>query len=167
MEEAHPSKSRCREWLLSSSPWEKSVVRRKGWGVDHRGPLAGSWPLFRRIRRDGNRRGGKGWSGNRQARSGGTTRIGTGWLGENPSYWKGAGSTSVETVTQGPVVGVEGRRVVVGREGTPALVSNGRGIKKGDARFGAGLEDSFSSSCLLYTSPSPRDLSTYRMPSSA
>ena len=44
------------------------------------------------------------------------------------------------------MVGVEGRRVVVGREGTPALVSNGRGIKKGDARFGAGLEDSFSSS---------------------
>ena len=25
------------------------------------------------------------------------------------------------------------------------IVSNGRGIKKGDARFGAGLEDSFSS----------------------
>ena len=128
MEEAHPSKSRCREWLLSSSPWEKSVVRRKGWGVDHRGPLAGSWPLFRRIRRDGNRRGGKGWSGNRQARSGGTTRIGTGWLGENPSYWKGAGSTSVETVTQGPVVGVEGRRVVVGREITPAFVGLGTSV---------------------------------------
>ena len=38
----------------------------------------------------------------------------TGWLGENPSYWKEARSTSVETVTQGPVGGVEGRRVVVG-----------------------------------------------------
>ena len=48
------------------------------------------------------------------ARSGGTTRNGTGWLGENPLYWKWAGSTSAETVTQRPVVGVEGRREIVG-----------------------------------------------------
>ena len=73
-------------------------------------------------------------------RSGGTTRNGTRWLGENPSYWKGAGSTSVETVTQGPVVGVEGRRVVVGREGTPAFVGLGTsvpGFRDGRRRLAA------------------------------
>ena len=32
---------------------------------------------------------------------------------------------------------------------------------------GSDTEDSISSTCLLYTSPSPRDLSTSRMPSSA
>jgi len=67
-------------------------------------------------------------------------RNGTGWLGENPSYWEGAGSTSVETVTQRPVVGVEGRRVVVGREGTPALVGLGTsvlGFKDGRRRLAA------------------------------
>ena len=47
---------------------------------------------------------------------------------ENPSYWKGGGSTSVETVTQRPVVGVEGRRAVVGREGSPALVGLGTSV---------------------------------------
>ena len=31
----------------------------------------------------------------------------------------------------------------------------------------AGICDRFASACLLYTSPSPRDLSTSRMPSSA
>ena len=35
---------------------------------------------------------------------------------------------SVETVTQGPVLGVEGRRMVVGREGTPALVGLGTSV---------------------------------------
>ena len=35
---------------------------------------------------------------------------------------------SVETVTQGPVVGVEGRRVVVGRGGTPSLVGLGTSV---------------------------------------
>ena len=67
-------------------------------------------------------------------------RNGTGWLSENPSYWEGAGSTSVETVTQRPVVGVEGRRVVVGREGTPALVGLGTivpGFKGGRRRLPA------------------------------
>ena len=67
-------------------------------------------------------------------------RNGTGWLGENPSYWEGAGSTSVETVTQRPVVGVEGRRVVVGREGAPALVGLGTsvlGFKDGRRRLAA------------------------------
>ena len=72
--------------------------------------------------------------------SGGSMRNGTGWLGENPSYWEGAGSTSVETVTQRPVVDVEGRRVVVGREGTPALVGLGTsvpGFKGGRRRLAA------------------------------
>ena len=61
-----------------------------------------------------------------------TGRRGNGaeWLGENPSYWKGAGSTSVETVTQRPVVRVEGRRVVVGREGIPALVGLAIGVPR-------------------------------------
>ena len=35
---------------------------------------------------------------------------------------------SVETVTQGPVLGVKGRRVVVGREGTPALGGLGTSV---------------------------------------
>ena len=51
-----------------------------------------------------------------------------------------AGSTSVETVTQRPVVGVEGRRVVVGREGAPALVGLGTsvlGFKDGRRRLAA------------------------------
>ena len=67
-------------------------------------------------------------------------RNGTGWLGENPSYWKGTRITSVETVPQGLVVGVEGRRVVVGREGTPALVGLGTsvpGYKDGRRRLAA------------------------------
>ena len=67
-------------------------------------------------------------------------RNGTGWLSENPSYWEGAGSTSVETVTQRPVVGVEGRRGVVGREGAPALVGLGTsvlGFKDGRRRLAA------------------------------
>ena len=34
-------------------------------------------------------------------------------------------------------------------------------------KFNEILTNSFTSSCLLYTSPSPRDLSTSRMPSSA
>ena len=55
-------------------------------------------------------------------------RNGTGWLGENPSYWEGAGSTSVERVTQWTVVDIEGRRVVVGRDGTPALVGLGTSV---------------------------------------
>ena len=38
---------------------------------------------------------------------------------------RGAGSTSVESVTQRPVVVVEGSRVVVGRGGSPALVGLG------------------------------------------
>ena len=47
---------------------------------------------------------------------------------------------SVETVTQGPVVGVEGRRVVVEREGTPALVGLGTivsGFRGGRRRLAA------------------------------
>ena len=67
-------------------------------------------------------------------------RNGTGWLGENPSYWEGAGSTSVEMVTQRPEVGVEGRRVMVGREGAPALVGLGTsvlGFKDGRRRLAA------------------------------
>ena len=75
--------------------------------------VVGRW--FAVNGQDSNRRGEQRQGENRQARSGGTTRNGTGWLGENPSYWKGAGSTLVGTVTQTPVVGVDGRRVVVGR----------------------------------------------------
>ena len=53
---------------------------------------------------------------------------------------RGAGSASVDTVTQRPVVGVEGRRVVVGREGAPALVGLGTsvlGFKDGRRRLAA------------------------------
>ena len=35
------------------------------------------------------------------------------------------------------------------------------------AGYGGGLQDALIATCLLYTSPSPRDLSTSRMPSSA
>ena len=41
---------------------------------------------------------------------------------------RGAGSTSVESVTQRPVVVVEGSRVVVGRGGSPALVGLGTSV---------------------------------------
>ena len=53
---------------------------------------------------------------------------------------RGPGITSVETVTQWPVVGVEGRRVVVGREGPPALVGLGTsvlGFRGGQRRLAA------------------------------
>ena len=41
------------------------------------------------------------------------------------------------------------------------------GIKIGDVSGNAIANSGFASTCLLYTSPSPRDLSTSRMPSSA
>ena len=73
-------------------------------GPDYKRSLAGGGPWVRRKRRDSNSRGEQGQGGNRQALSGGTTRNGTGWLGKNPSNWKGAGSTMVETGTQTLVV---------------------------------------------------------------
>ena len=45
-------------------------------------------------------------------------------------------------------------------EGHEVLIENNGG-------FEAGFENEQYKSCLLYTSPSPRDLSTSRMPSSA
>ena len=45
------------------------------------------------------------------------------------------------------------------------LVKKGQSIKKNDPLIT--IESDKSSVCLLYTSPSPRDLSTSRMPSSA
>ena len=40
-------------------------------------------------------------------------------------------------------------------------------VEHGDGRVGVYAEDKDIYTCLLYTSPSPRDLSTSRMPSSA
>ena len=55
--------------------------------------------------------------------------------------------------------------------GAQNIMLVGRDQAKGDAAAaeldGDGCSVSFLSSCLLYTSPSPRDLSTSRMPSSA
>ena len=52
-----------------------------------------------------------------------------------------------------------------GEEGEGSSIS---GEEDGDEEGDDESEDSVgSSSCLLYTSPSPRDLSTSRMPSSA
>ena len=51
VEEANPTKSRWREWPLSSSAWGKcSVVGRKGCGPDLKRSLAGGGPLVRRKR---------------------------------------------------------------------------------------------------------------------
>ena len=70
--------------------------------------------------------------------------------------------------------GTNGFRGVVGRELTPEIaikfgMAVGTYFKEG--RIAVGMDGRTSSdmlrSCLLYTSPSPRDLSTSRMPSSA
>ena len=56
---------------------------------------------------------------------------------------------------------------IVGHEET--LATDHQGLwDSGDSKFESGSSSSLEDSgCLLYTSPSPRDLSTSRMPSSA
>ena len=54
------------------------------------------------------------------------------------------------------------------KSGYPVLVAADRGDVQGFASFGDFRSwPGYRYSCLLYTSPSPRDLSTSRMPSSA
>ena len=55
---------------------------------------------------------------------------------------------------------------LVTSKGMPLRVNGGQNKASFDQEF-ALLGGSYNSSCLLYTSPSPRDLSTSRMPSSA
>ena len=63
-----------------------------------------------------------------------------------------------------------------GSEANPTGAAPGPGGRAGDfdlgrgaagATAGAGTHQPVTATCLLYTSPSPRDLSTSRMPSSA
>ena len=50
-----------------------------------------------------------------------------------------------------------------GNGGWAAIINDGEEIKK----ISGNEKNTTNNSCLLYTSPSPRDLSTSRMPSSA
>ena len=56
------------------------------------------------------------------------------------------------------------RGVEAPAEGTPGLL---RSVRVGPAVFGRGWIEAVDESCLLYTSPSPRDRTRSRMPSSA
>ena len=69
--------------------------------------------------------------------------------------------------------GIQHIRIRVNRD---AVLSYGAGLDENREPYGAGIDEvgsvdagsvGQSPSCLLYTSPSPRDLSTSRMPSSA
>ena len=59
-------------------------------------------------------------------------------------------------------------RIGLTPESVKTLVSEGHEvIVENNGGFEAGFENDQYINCLLYTSPSPRDLSTSRMPSSA
>ena len=75
------------------------------------------------------------------------------------------GGGSAPRKTTGDARGLDGpRRIgVEGREGEGGVEDGGEGGSEGG---GVG-NNARGTACLLYTSPSPRDLSTSRMPSSA
>ena len=84
-------------------------------------------------------------------------------LAFNPAY---AGSHEQMSVT------MLGRRQWMGFEGAPKTENLAFHLPTADQRHGFGFNlvndrVGYTNTCLLYTSPSPRDLSTSRMPSSA
>ena len=73
--------------------------------------------------------------------------------------WDGSATVRVDVGSNGEVLGAGGD----GGKGADGINNNGN--PGGDGSSGLGIEH--NNVCLLYTSPSPRDLSTSRMPSSA
>ena len=84
-------------------------------------------------------------------------------FGEDPEYWRAASPTLVMQSAPPPLLIVCSSRRAISCDQAEAFAARADAL---GARAEV-LPVDLSHSCLLYTSPSPRDLSTSRMPSSA